>query len=317
MGRAAAVLFAAALAVLLPATSVIASPYSAVVVYGDSLSDSGNLYAAAGFPGLPYYQGRRSNGPVAVEQLASAIGAPLLDFAWIGATTGSGNYADGGTVTSAGASGLPGMSSVFAATQGLLAPYAAGGLFVVWGGPNDVLAPSPLDIGSGGVDWGAVISRAVTNELAIVGGLQALGAQHILVPGMPDLGLTPYFRSIDAVAFGSAFTDAFNAALEAALPADVVFYDTAALLRSVFDNPLDYGFANVMDPCFDGTTVCANPGEYLYFDAFHPTTATHAILAREFAGAMGVPEPAVLLLVLIALASLGWSRRRQATATRR
>jgi phospholipase/lecithinase/hemolysin len=317
MGRAAALFFATALAALAPATSVMASPYSAVVVYGDSLSDNGNLYAAAGLPGLPYYEGRRSNGPVAVEQLASAIGAPLLDFAWIGATTGVGNYADGGSVTGLGAASLPGMSSVFALTRGMLAPYAADGLFVVWGGPNDVLAPSPLDIGAGGVDWGAVITRAVTNELAIIGGLQALGAQHILVPGMPDLGLTPYFRGIGAAAFGTFFTDAFNAALEAALPADVVFYDTAALLRSVFDNPGDYGFSEVMDPCFNGTTVCANPGEYLYFDDFHPTTATHAILAREFAGAMGVPEPDALLLVAVALAGLGWSQRRQAAAARR
>jgi outer membrane lipase/esterase len=41
-----------------------ADGFSAVVVYGDSLSDNGNLYAATGQPGAPYYDGRRSNGPV-------------------------------------------------------------------------------------------------------------------------------------------------------------------------------------------------------------------------------------------------------------
>src|ERR1039458_1699715 len=66
-----------------------AGSFNAVVVYGDSLSDNGNLFAATGQPGWPYYQGRsRSDGPVAVEQLAAALDAPLLDFAWIGATTG-------------------------------------------------------------------------------------------------------------------------------------------------------------------------------------------------------------------------------------
>jgi hypothetical protein len=92
-----------------------------VIVYGDSLSDNGNLFAATGQPGPPYYQGRRSDGPVAVEQLATALGVPLVDFAWIGATTGIGNYADGGTPTTVGSFGLPGMQAEFAMTQASLA----------------------------------------------------------------------------------------------------------------------------------------------------------------------------------------------------
>jgi hypothetical protein len=96
---------------------------------------------------------------VAVEQLASSLGAPLIDFAWIGATTGVGNYGDQGTVTSLGAFNLPGMTSAFNATKAGLGPYVAGGLFIVWGGPNDVLAPSPLDLTPQ-----AIINRAVSNE---------------------------------------------------------------------------------------------------------------------------------------------------------
>ena len=83
------------LVVLILSATASASPISAVVVYGDSLSDNGNLFAATGLPGAPYFMGRRSDGPVAVEQLAASLGAPLADFAWIGATTGIGNYADG------------------------------------------------------------------------------------------------------------------------------------------------------------------------------------------------------------------------------
>ena len=106
-----------------------ATPYSVVVSYGDSLSDNGNLFAAVGQPGFPYFQGRRSDGPVAVEKLAAALGVPLVDFAWLGATSGIGNFADGGTPTSLGFVALPGMLTEFAATQGTLAPYLAGGLF--------------------------------------------------------------------------------------------------------------------------------------------------------------------------------------------
>jgi|SRR5215469_9709362 len=34
-----------------------------LVVFGDSLSDNGNSFALAGFPGFPYFEGRYSNGP--------------------------------------------------------------------------------------------------------------------------------------------------------------------------------------------------------------------------------------------------------------
>jgi len=308
--RGAAILLGSVLALGIPATNAVAASYSSVVVYGDSLSDNGNFYAATGgIPGAPYYNGLRSDGPVAVERLAASMGVPLVDFAWIGATTGVGNYGDSGTVTSLGAYSLPGMTSVFNLTKAGLGPFAANGLFVVWGGPNDVLAPSPLDLTPFDI-----LNRAVSNEIGIILGLQALGVQHILAPGMPDLGLTPYFRSLGpaAAAAGSAFTDYFNAALSAALPSDVKYYDTAGLLRDVYNHPATFGFSNVTDACFNGVTVCANPGQYLFFDDFHPTAATHALLAREFAVAVGVPEPGTVALFAMGLAVVGLARRKSA-----
>ncbi len=92
-----------------------ADSFSAVFVYGDSLSDNGNLHSAVGLPPPPYYNGRFSNGPVAVEQLAAQLVAPLFDFAWGGATTGVGNGGDGGSQTSLGFLHLPGMLSELAA----------------------------------------------------------------------------------------------------------------------------------------------------------------------------------------------------------
>jgi phospholipase/lecithinase/hemolysin len=273
-----------------------AAPFSVVAVFGDSLSDNGNLFAAAAQPGAPYFQGRRSDGPVAVEQLAAALGTPLLDFAWIGATTGIGNIADGGTPTSPGAFSLPGMQAEFALAQGSLGPYLSTGLFVIWGGPNDFLSPSSLDLTPQ-----AIAARAVGNELALVTSLELLGARNILVPGLPDLGLTPFFRSLGpiAAAQASAITDAFNLALSSSLPPGVVFYDTATLLRSIVAQPGTYGFTNVTDPCFDGITVCSDPSQYVFFDSFHPTAATGGFAAQGFLAAVTatpVPEPGTLWL---------------------
>jgi phospholipase/lecithinase/hemolysin len=291
---------AVALALALSSTPavILADPFTSVVVYGDSLSDNGNLFAASGgtIPGPPYFDGRRSNGPVAVEQLATTLGVPLQDFAWIGATTGIGNFGDGGTPTSFGAFGLPGMQTELAGTAGLLGPFLSSGLFVVWGGANDFLAPSPLDSFPSGV-----IARGVSDLVGIVATLQGLGAQHILVPGMPDLGLTPYFESLGPAfaAEGSAITDAFNAALAASLPTGVTYYNTAALLRQMVADPSAFGFTDVTDPCFNGITVCSNPDQYLFWDDFHPTTATDSFVAKAFEAA--VPEPATIALLPAAL----------------
>nr|WP_321464619.1 SGNH/GDSL hydrolase family protein [uncultured Desulfobulbus sp.] len=291
-----------------------ASSYSAVIVYGDSLSDNGNLYNASQqtVPPAPYYNGRRSNGPVAVEYLAQELGTGLIDFAWIGATTGIGNYADNGTTTDFGQHSLPGMTTTYDATKSFLSPYIATGLFVVWGGPNDFLAPSPYDVkDDGSTDWGAVILRAVTNELGIISDLvKNMGVKNILVPGMPDLGLTPYFQGIGQVAEASALSDAFNDLLRVSLPAGVIFFDTAALMQSVVSDPAAYGFTNVSDACFDGTTVCDNPTQYLFFDDFHPTTATHEILGKSFAAAV-VPEPSTIVLFFTGLCGLARLQRRK------
>jgi phospholipase/lecithinase/hemolysin len=284
----------------------VAGPYTSVIVYGDSLSDNGNFFAATGQPGAPYWQGRRSNGPVAVENLANQLGAPLVDLAWIGATTGVGNYGDKGTPTTAGAFGLPGMGTVFTGSQAAIAPLAPTSLFVIWGGANDFLSPALED----GGDPLKTADRAVADLVSIVNGVQGLGAKHILVPGIPDLGLTPYFQSIAQGAAGSFLTNYFNTELAAALlPTGAIYVDTATLLRQMVAHPAAYGFTNVMDPCFDGTSVCANPNTYLFFDDFHPTAQANTFVADRFAAA-AVPEPATYVLVASGFALAAFTRAR-------
>jgi lysophospholipase L1-like esterase len=136
-------------------------------------------------------------------------------------------------------------------------------------------------------------------------GRLGLGAQNILVPGMPDLGLTPYFQGLGPVAAeqASALTDYFNFLLLSGLPSGVHFFDTANLLRSMVANPSAYGLANAADACFNGMTVCANPDEYLFWDEFHPTTVTHSLIAARFEQTV-VPEPSAFILVVPGLALL-------------
>src|SRR5215213_5904819 len=95
----------AVLANLLLAPVIFAGPFTDLVVFGDSLSDIGNI-AQAPFintPGPFYWNGRFSNGPVHAETLATGLGLPALnrstasggnDFAYGGATTTGTSFAD-------------------------------------------------------------------------------------------------------------------------------------------------------------------------------------------------------------------------------
>jgi len=290
----------ALLPVILLALTTIASadPYTDVIVYGDSLSDNGNLFAAIGYPPAPYWHGRFSNGPVTVEYLASALYAPLLDFAYGGATTGVGNYTDHGTQTSFGGLGLPGMQPELAGSLSTITLIASSSLFVVWGGPNDFL--------TNGFSM-ATADTAVSDLIGIVDELKLHGAQHILVPGMPDLGLTPdYYGNLGATQLSMYF----NSLLLSELPKGVTYFNTFNFMHEVVGDPSAFGFTDVTDPCFNGVTVCANPGQYLFWDGFHPTTAADVILAGQFEKAV-TPEPSTYLMLGSGILGLAGILRRK------
>jgi MYXO-CTERM domain-containing protein len=177
---------------------------------------------------------------------------------------------------------------------------------VVWGGADDFFAPSPAD-----ANPQATANRAVANLVAMVSTLQSLGAAQIIVPGMPDLGLTPRIQGQGqaAAAQASAVTAYFNAALQSQLPAGATYFDTASLLHQIIANPAAFGFTNVSDACLS-TIPCLNPDQYVFWDGIHPTAHTHQIVAERLA-AVAVPEPASWGLALAGLALVGAKRLRR------
>ena len=70
---------------------------------------------------------------------------------------------------------------------------------------------------------------------------------------------------------------------------------------------------DVTDACLVGSTPCANPSQYLFWDDQHPTAAGHAIVA-DAALALLAPEPGSLTLIGAGLFALVFIGRRRITA---
>jgi hypothetical protein len=264
---------------------------SQVIVYSDSLADDGNIYKLFGIPGLPYWHGRWSNGPMAIEDMAAILGMPLLDYAYAAATTGLGNIIDGGTPEQLGSLGLPGITTAYITTIGSIPrdKIIRHSLFVVYGGFNDFTSDGLTT---------ATADHAVANLIAIVADLQKRGARWILVPGLFDMGMTPNYTSQgpQTAALATSLSKYLNQKLLASLPKRVLYFDTFGLFQEMQAHPGAFGLTDVIDQCYDPSsgTVCANPSQYLFWDFVHPTEHVQIILADGFAfAALGFDQVAV------------------------
>jgi len=286
--------------------------FSKLYVFGDSLSDDGNVYTLTGgaFPPSPPYAQHFSNGPVAVDHLAGLLGIGLTpsaiggtNYAVGGATTGTDNYLPTeypplGLGPALNNTGMQTQVNTFTAARPAFDPSTT--LFVLWGGPNDfLLSPTP-----------ATAAQAVTNLTNEIVALESVGARNFLVPNMPDLSITPFGRSLTAeqqlglqqlsLGFDTGLDHALAAVRAGSPPGvDIVGFNTLGALNALLANPSAFGLSNVTDPCFNGVSVCGDPDQYLFWDTVHPTAHVHDILGTEFAAA--VPEPQTWHLLALGL----------------
>lgn len=311
---------AAALSTLLAVSS--AQAYSGIVAFGDSLSDTGNVQARLGafgldVPAAPYVQDRFSNGPVAVEVMAQALGVSLTSHAYGGAQTGLNNR-----LQLAGLLDGTGMQSQVNQFVGNLGGSTADAskLYFLWGGANDLFttleSPSP--------DPAGVIGTAVTNLSTQVTQLYASGAREFFVPLMPDLAYS--YGGVqggpDTQAQLSMISGQYNGNLAGAMGqlrnnlsgATIHVFDTQALL-DVVRADLQAAGGVVDAPCWTGDytggagALCADADQFYLFDAVHPTALVHRSVGLAMAAA--VPEPQALALLMAGLVSLGivtWRR---------
>ena len=271
---------------LAAAGTASAQDYNRLVVFGDSLSDNGNLYAGTvGTQPLspPYYQGRFSSGPVFVELLGFNLGRVTAGSP----VTGSVDYAFGGAVT--GTAALPlGMRSQLAAYQGAGGVFGPNDLVSVLGGANNIFAALPV-AGASPDPVSAITPTALAAAADInfiVNTAAGAGAGTVLVTNLPKLSLTPAFRGTPAAPLADYAVTTFNTALATGLRAtaaarpgtNIISMDLYKIGDIIAGNPGAFGVSNVTTSCFNGVTVCTDPN-YFYFDGVHPTALGHRIIA--------------------------------------
>lgn len=273
---------------LILAFSVNAENYSNIYVFGDSLSDNGNLRAIA--PGQTYGD-RFSNGPVAAEVIAAGLGFTLTPSYHLipGAPTGN-NFAiagakavdeDGNEATPD--INLPTQVNAFLQINSGVAPSDA--LYIVLIGGNDIRAAREIRAGvvfaADAVERQAIrqaanqsIKDAVLSEIAQISKLIAAGASNILVVNAPDIGAIPETDLVSLALLASAQTKQqerkaarlpkvatklsakYNRLLarnigrtERQTGIDLIEYDLFDFLADQVDNASDYGYINTDDAC--------------------------------------------------------------------
>jgi phospholipase/lecithinase/hemolysin len=281
-----------------------AGQYSHVYVFGDSLSDTGNLASVIGpFP-YPYYMNRVSNGPVAVEIMAAKLGLDAdASLHLVGPAVGS-NYA----VAGANAFGdedidLGFQVQLFQANHVAGAPVEA--LYTVMIGGNDLRAARDAPDLASAIT--TVIAAATQVKQAILALAQS-GARSFLVINSPNLANIPETQLIAAstneprlIKRSRLLSQIYRVALHKALQdlkhdrhLHIVEFDLFRFFNKVAKQADRYGITNTTDACFSSETFTFHPDcdfgqnfdQFFYFDEIHPTARVHAILGEALYAAL-------------------------------
>jgi|GEM_PF-844959 len=285
--------------------SIHTPEFTSIVIFGDSLSDTGNVahltYDKYGVripgPAADYTDGRFTDGydtlppaehysGVWIEQLAESMPSKPevkdsldggTDYAYGFATTGPGTglFTFGtGDALSVNVNNIGQQITDYLATKPKITPKT---LFVVWGGAIDLLyATSEDDVIQAGLNQTVNIQRLID-----------AGATQFIVPNLPPLGLVPRLNgspttSIPATEASALYNEVLGGGISVILELNTTRHlhiaqlDVFGLLNSVVAAPANYSLANATA---SSQGMAVDPDTYLFWDDLHPTTHGHNILA--------------------------------------
>jgi phospholipase/lecithinase/hemolysin len=272
-------------------------PFTNLWAFGDSLTDTGNLFYVTSDiepPSPLYFEGRHSDGPLWIEVFAPLLGLDV-DFD----TPFANNQAIGGAYTDTRGVVIDD-TGVLSQVYGFL---GAGGvigeddLVVIWAGANNYFGGDKNP-----AHTVADLAEAV-EELAFM-----TEASTFVVLNLPNLGDTPAGEASGLSHKLNSRTNSNNAVLSDAmaelswaLDIEIIVIDINTGFAAVLEDPEAFGFFNVSVPCLvqqpDGSRIVTGAcppdgaGSYdatgtLFWDLIHPTSAAHALLAVFTHGAL-------------------------------
>ncbi len=276
------------LQLLLPGFATAQNDDNGVVVFGDSLSDTGNKYYITGFANTPPYSElldfflvadgpytrgglHHSNGATWIEQYARPRGLAGDVRPALRSQGKARNYAYGGAraqsvfqVIPNANQHLPAQVGNFLADVNGNAPADA--LYVMFIGSNDIFdAVFALSEYPSGALSLLILDTAVQSIATEIEQLAMAGATHFVLLNAPDLGLTPAVRLADAyisainpaippgaaIAAATDLSEYFNGRLQFAFGSTpgVQIIDIFTAFRNLVDDPQAFGLSNSTDVC--------------------------------------------------------------------
>jgi len=271
--------------------------FSQVFVFGDSLSDTGNLASVTGDLPPPYFMNRASNGPVAVETLATRLGhTAQASLHLLGPEKGSNYAVTGGSAFGIQPIDLTTQVISFQANH-LIAPSDA--LYVIFIGGNDIR--DARDKTNSFIARSLVKAAAVKVRKAIES-LSRSGARSFLLVNAPNIGLIPETRLIATATDDSRliersrqlsqlYQDELNKAvwyLKYTSNAKITQFNLFDLFNNLVENADQYDFSNTTDACYSSTDSTYHPdcnsgsnsNQFIFFDEVHPTARVHALVGE-------------------------------------
>ncbi|KHN52716.1 autotransporter protein [Pectobacterium fontis] len=281
--------------------SAKAEIFNNTVVFGDSLSDAGNLSHALGIGTSRF---TTNPGKTATMYVADGLGLSATD-----SFSGGTNYASGG----AGISNNYALGILFSPTiQSQVNNYIknnkinASTLYQIWGGSNDIYA---MYESAPSTETSKIIPVANT-EISLLNNLYHAGGKYVVVYNLTNLGATPDAANRNLQKKYQEVANQYNQTLDNGLTTlsqnglNIIPVNTYALLSEIMANPSAYGIINTTKgACNTTSSLLCGPGNYtsgteysyLFADNVHPTTGVHKMLASVVLYEISAPGKISLL----------------------
>uniref|UniRef100_A0A6N2L1T2 GDSL esterase/lipase n=1 Tax=Salix viminalis TaxID=40686 RepID=A0A6N2L1T2_SALVM len=283
----------------------------AIFVFGDSLVDVGNnnklpvSVAKANFPhnGIDFptkkATGRFSNGKNAADFLAQKVGLPTSPAYLSVSRKSTSSFMTGASFASGGAGIFNGTDRTLG--QSIPLTKQVGYYESVY---DNLIQQQVLSGAQKSLSKSLFAIVIGSNDiLDYSGSLHASGARKFVFAGIGPIGCIPAQRiknqtdhgcnegsNLMAVSYNKGLNSMLRELKSNLTAISYSYFDTYSLLLNIIQNPATYGFAeaeaaccgrgklNAQIPCLPVAKYCPSRRDHVFWDLYHPTEATAAIL---------------------------------------